>query len=75
MMSLVINMNGEAAAAVHSETGHQLGIAQTDFILGFAHSRRERPDVAQRFWRDALSRFTAMGVPNANQVRGLLASV
>jgi DNA-binding SARP family transcriptional activator/tetratricopeptide (TPR) repeat protein len=65
---------GEAAATVHAETGHQFGIAQTYLILGNAHARLSRVDLARSCWRDALSRFTAMGVSNVDELRHLLAS-
>ncbi|MDT5038425.1 MAG: hypothetical protein QOE03_3610 [Micromonosporaceae bacterium] len=58
------------ALLIHQETGHRLGAARTLLILGRAREADgEDPRTA---WRTALDLFTAIGTPEAAEVRSLL---
>ncbi|MGW0522172.1 BTAD domain-containing putative transcriptional regulator [Crossiella sp. NPDC003009] len=54
-------------------TGHRPGEAEARLLAGRIHHRRGEPDSARREWELALGLFADMGMPDAEDVRALLA--
>jgi DNA-binding SARP family transcriptional activator/tetratricopeptide (TPR) repeat protein len=60
------------ALDLHCRTGHRLGHARALLLLGEAVGRTKGTDAALPYWQDALALFSAIGVPEADQVSSLL---
>jgi tetratricopeptide (TPR) repeat protein/transcriptional regulator with XRE-family HTH domain len=60
------------AADIQHATGHRLGEAHALLILGHALHHTGDTAAAEAAWRDALTLFTSIGTPEADQVRALL---
>jgi tetratricopeptide (TPR) repeat protein len=60
------------AADIQHATGHRLGEARALLILGHALHHNGDEAAAGAAWRDALTLFTSIGAPEADQVRALL---
>ena len=61
------------ALEIHRDTGHRLGEAQTLLALGQVLNDTGQTDTALANWRMALAIFTAIGTPEVEDVRTLLA--
>jgi DNA-binding SARP family transcriptional activator/Tfp pilus assembly protein PilF len=61
------------ALEIHRDTGHRLGEAQTLLTLGQVLNDTGQTDSALANWRMALAIFTAIGTPEVEDVRNLLA--
>ncbi|MGI5291997.1 AfsR/SARP family transcriptional regulator [Nonomuraea polychroma] len=62
------------ALELHRATGHRLGEARALRVLGNA-LHEEGTCAAVRYWREALSLFTAVGSPEAAEVSSLISTV
>ena len=63
----------ERAEAIYRDTGHRLGRARALRLLGVA-VRDRCPEQAGMLWRTALTLFTEIGSPDADELRHLLPS-
>lgn len=63
----------ERAEAIYRDTGHRLGRARALRLLGVA-VRDRCPEQAGMLWRTALTLFTEIGSPEADELRHLLPS-
>jgi DNA-binding SARP family transcriptional activator len=64
--------HADQAIALHQETGHRLGEARARRELGCALDRRGDSAAATASWRRAYALFTAVGSPEAGELRALL---
>jgi tetratricopeptide (TPR) repeat protein/transcriptional regulator with XRE-family HTH domain len=60
------------AADIQRATGHRLGEARALLTLGHALHHTGDPAAAEAAWRDALTLFTSIGTPEADQLHALL---
>lgn len=66
--------HAELALGLHRRTGHRLGQARTLRLLGLVLRDTDGAEAAVGCWRQALDLFTDIGSPEADGLRGLLAT-
>lgn len=64
-----------AAIAVHRETGHRPGEADTLLVLGHALRQAAEPTLGREQWQAAIALYADIGSPNAATARRLLRSL
>ncbi|HEU4422490.1 MAG TPA: tetratricopeptide repeat protein [Pilimelia sp.] len=62
------------AVELHRDTGHRLGLAHALLALGHAARDTDGGQAGRPEWDEALALFTAIGAPEATQVRTLTAT-